>query len=219
MLARFGREEIVSALIGVPDFTAKHLGVDVLGEDCRIDSSVTVMRWGDRSDAVCLADRVSLYAYARLVLGDVNADPCVGIYIGAGTIINVGAYLSGEGGLLIGSEVLVGAHAKLLSAGHEIDGGDEIIARNRITRSRIVVEDGAWIGAGAILLEGVRVGRGAVVAAGAVLRSDVPDGMIAAGVPARVVRARRREAGNGDLTNSRQGVKKPSLWERWVRGA
>ena len=209
----------MSTLIGVPGTTSEHAGIDVLGAECRIDPTVTVMRWGTRGDALLLEDRVSIYAYVRLVLGDVNADPNVGLRVGAGTIVNVGAYLSGEGGLTIGADVLIGADAKLLSAGHEIDGGDEIIARNRITRARIVIEDGAWIGAGAIVLEGVRVGRGAVVAAGAVVRSDVPDGMIAAGVPARVIRARGREgapASGADMPLD--GAKRRSIWPRWMRG-
>jgi acetyltransferase-like isoleucine patch superfamily enzyme len=186
----------------------------VLGTGCRVDASVSVMRYGERSDVLCLADEVSLYANTRLVLGDVVADPCVGIRIGARTIVNVGAYLSGEGGLEIGADVLIGPHAKLLSAGHAIDEGDWIIARNRITRARIVVEDGAWIGAGAIVLEGVRIGRGAVVAAGALVRQDVPAGMVAAGMPARVLRARRLEglvdpAGTAPAA-SRRG------WRRWL---
>lgn len=181
-------------LLGIPDFTLSHAGVDVLGADCRIDPSVSVMRFGQRADVLCLADGVSLYAYTRLVLGDVVADPCVGIRIGARTIVNVGAYLSGEGGLEIGEDVLIGPHAKLLSAGHAIDEGDVIIARNRITRDKIKVGDGAWIGAGAVILEGVTIGRGAVVAAGALVRQDVPDGMVAAGMPARLLRSRRGNA-------------------------
>lgn len=181
-------------LLGVPDFTLAHAGVDVLGADCRIDPSVSVMRFGQRAEVLCLADGVSLYAQTRLVLGDVVADPCVGIRIGARTIVNVGVYLSGEGGLEIGEDVLIGPHAKLLSAGHAIDEGDVIIARNRITRAKITVCDGAWIGAGAIVLEGVTIGRGAVVAAGALVRQDVPAGMVAAGMPARLIRSRRGDA-------------------------
>lgn len=181
-------------LLGVPDFTTSHAGVDRMGADCRIDSSVSVMRFGQRPDVLCLAEGVSIYAQTRLVLGDVVADPCVGIRIGARTIVNVGGYLSGEGGLEIGEDVLIGPHVKLLSAGHAIDEGDAVIARNRITRARIVVEDGAWIGAGAIVLEGVTIGRGAVVAAGALVRQDVPPGMVAAGMPARLIRSRRGDA-------------------------
>jgi acetyltransferase-like isoleucine patch superfamily enzyme len=181
-------------LLGIPDFTASHAGVDRMGAECRIDPSVSVMRFGQRPDVLCLADGVSIYAQTRLVLGDVAADESVGLRIGARTIVNVGCYLSGEGGLQIGEDVLIGPHAKLLSAGHAIDEGDAIIARNRITRARIVVEDGAWIGAGAIVLEGVTIGRGAVVAAGALVRQDVPAGMVAAGMPARLIRHRRGDA-------------------------
>jgi len=181
-------------LLGIPDFATSHAGVDRMGVDCRIDPSVSVMRFGQRADVLCLADGVSIYAQTRLVLGDVVADPCVGIHIGARTIVNVGGYLSGEGGLEIGDDVLIGPHVKLLSAGHAIDEGDSVIARNRITRAKIVVEDGAWIGAGAIVLEGVTIGRGAVVAAGALVRQDVPAGMVAAGMPARLIRSRKGDA-------------------------
>jgi len=47
---------------------------------------------------------------------------------------------------------------------------------------------GSLIGMGAILLEGVRVGKGSIVGAGAVVTKDVPDGVVAAGVPAKVIR-------------------------------
>ncbi|WP_309025292.1 DapH/DapD/GlmU-related protein [Pelagicoccus sp. SDUM812002] len=50
--------------------------------------------------------------------------------------------------------------------------------------SPIVVEDDVWIGAGAILLPGVRIGRGAIVAAGAVVTKDVPAFARVGGVPA-----------------------------------
>jgi len=207
--------ELMPTVLGVPDFTPAFSGVDRLGSGCRIDPTVSVMRFSQREDVVCLADEVSLYAHTRLVVGDVVADPSVGITIGARTIVNVGCYLSGEGGLEIGADVLIGPHAKLLSAGHAIDEGDAIIARNRITRGKITVEDGAWIGAGAIVLEGVRIGRGAVVAAGALVRQDVPPGMVAAGMPARLVRVRR----SGQFIDARgaQMQGKPSLWHRVKR--
>ncbi|MBN1964171.1 MAG: acyltransferase, partial [Anaerolineae bacterium] len=55
-------------------------------------------------------------------------------------------------------------------------------------RAPVVIEDGAYIGAGAIILHGVHIGRCAVVAAGAVVREDVPDYTVVAGVPARPVK-------------------------------
>ena len=122
-------------LLGVPDTTSAFPGVDQLGAGCRIDPTVSVMRFGERSDVVQLADAVSLYAQTRLVLGEVTADPCVGIRIGARTIGNVGAYLSGEGGLEIGEDVLIGPHAKLAPARAAVDAGVGGIAWQPTTRS------------------------------------------------------------------------------------
>jgi maltose O-acetyltransferase len=60
--------------------------------------------------------------------------------------------------------------------------------RERLIRAeKIVVEDDVWIGAGAIIFPGVRVGRRAIIGAGAVVRQDVAAGSIVAGVPARVI--------------------------------
>lgn len=52
----------------------------------------------------------------------------------------------------------------------------------------IVVEDNVWIGACAIILPGVRIGKGSVVAAGAVITKDVPPYSVVAGIPARVIK-------------------------------
>ena len=54
-----------------------------------------------------------------------------------------------------------------------------------------MVEDDCWIGAGAMILDGVRIGRGCVIAAGAVVTRDMPAYSVVAGVPARVIKSRR----------------------------
>lgn len=72
---------------------------------------------------------------------------------------------------------------------------------------RIVVEDDVWVGHGAILLSGVRIGRGAAVAAGAVVRDDVPPYAIVAGDPARVAGQR--------LPDDRVAERERLLRERW----
>ena len=58
------------------------------------------------------------------------------------------------------------------------------------TLETTIVEDGASLGSGAVILAGVRVGRGALVGAGAVVTRDVPPGAVVVGNPARLIEAR-----------------------------
>lgn len=118
-------------------------------------------------------------------IGGVGAAGC--IRIGAGTVVNTEVRFGGARGRIeIGQNVLVGARVSFETASHGLiyEPGR---GRSATTQS-IVVEDEAWIGAGAIILQGVTIGRGAVIAAGAVVKDDVPARTVAGGVPARVLR-------------------------------
>lgn len=111
--------------------------------------------------------------------------------IGEGCDFGRLAYLDYSGGLAVGCRVAVSEGAKIFTHNHSVQNGSVNWMKNPIKFSGLVIEDDAWIGAGAILLAGVgRVGRGAIVAAGAVVTAEVPDDCIVAGVPARVVRKR-----------------------------
>lgn len=173
---------------GWPPYRTALAGVDRVGSRFRAGDGVSVFRTGNvHPDAgIFIADDVMLFDGVRLLLGDADTR----LSIAAGVVVNVGAYLSGEGGLEIHEQVLIGPHAKLLSAGHEIHRGDEVVARNPIIGAPIVIERGAWIGAGAIVLPGVRIGVGAVVGAGSVVTRDVAPMTVVAGSPARVLHRR-----------------------------
>ncbi|WP_027461053.1 gamma carbonic anhydrase family protein [Deinococcus murrayi] len=75
--------------------------------------------------------------------------------------------------------------------GHPCRLEEDVTVGHRAVVHGATCEAGSLVGMGAVMLSGSRLGRGAVLAAGAVLREGqaVPDGMLAAGVPARVVRA------------------------------
>jgi len=119
--------------------------------------------------------------------------PHAGIMIGAHTLIGESCVLRGQGGITIGDDVFLAPLVQILAVNHVYQDTTRPISHQGITAQGIVIEDGAWIGAGAIILDGVRVGRNAVVGAGAVVTRDVPACMLAAGNPARVVRDLRTE--------------------------
>ena len=73
---------------------------------------------------------------------------------------------------------------------HGIEPGKLIQEQPLYSKGDIIVGDDAWLGFGVIVLDGVRIGKGAVVGAGSVVTEDIPDGGIAVGVPARVVKMR-----------------------------
>lgn len=62
------------------------------------------------------------------------------------------------------------------------------VRNNLIKRAKIIVEDDVWIGANAVILPGIRIGRGVIVGAGAVVTADVPPYTVVAGIPARIIR-------------------------------
>lgn len=114
--------------------------------------------------------------------------PNAGISIGARSLIGESCILRGQGGITIGDDVYLAPLVQMLAVNHVYHDTTRPVSWQGITVQGIVVEDGAWIGGGAMILDGVRIGRNAVVGAGAVVTKDVPAYAIAVGNPARVVR-------------------------------
>lgn len=110
------------------------------------------------------------------------------IHIGRDSLIGELNVLRGQGGITIGDRVYTAPLVQILAVNHVFDDPTRPIIEQGITAEGIMIEDDAWIGAGAIITDGVRVGQGAVVAAGAVVTSDVPAHTVVGGAPARVLR-------------------------------
>lgn len=119
--------------------------------------------------------------------------PHAGIRIGARSLIGEACILRGQGGITIGDDVFLAPLVQMLAVNHVYHDTSRPISLQGITCQGITVEDGAWIGGGAIILDGVRIGKNAVVGAGAVVTRDVPDYCVAAGNPARIVRDLRSQ--------------------------
>ena len=92
--------------------------------------------------------------------------------------------------IYIGNGVQIAPNCSFFPYNHGIKAGNLIAKQPFTSKGDIVIGDDAWIGAESIILDGVKIGKGAVIGAGSVVTSDVPDGGIAFGVPARLIKFR-----------------------------
>lgn len=104
------------------------------------------------------------------------------IKLGNNVFINSNCLAMARGGITIEDDVMIAGNVQLLSNNH-----DEY-ERQVLTCEEIVIQKGAWIGAGASILPGVNVGKYAIVGAGAIVTKDVPDYAVVVGIPAKVVK-------------------------------
>lgn len=111
------------------------------------------------------------------------------IRVGERSFIGESVVIRGQGGVTIGDSVLIAPMARIMAVNHNFADIMRPVIDQGITCEGIVIEDGAWIGAGACVLDGVRIGRGSVIGANAVVTKDVPSHSIAVGVPAKVIRS------------------------------
>jgi acetyltransferase-like isoleucine patch superfamily enzyme len=107
-----------------------------------------------------------------------------GVYIADGLIVV--EELADSNNLTIGDRVSIAPRVTIVTSSHP--NHSRIAGVAPVQRGPVVIEADAWIGAGAVILPGVRIGRGAVVGALSVVTRDVPPLQIVAGVPALPVR-------------------------------
>jgi acetyltransferase-like isoleucine patch superfamily enzyme len=146
-----------------------------------------------------------------LVVLDAKGTSNRGIRIGRGVFLGRGTILScKDGDIELGDHVNIGFHSEVFSGssvtvgayglfaaytylvggGHEFDRLDvPVIEQERRSRG-IYLEENVWLGTGAKVLDGVRIGRDTVVGANAVVTEELPAGVVAAGIPAKVIRRR-----------------------------
>lgn len=94
--------------------------------------------------------------------------------------------LEDRGNLTLGDRVSIAPRVTLVLSSHPNDSRIRPFAP--VTRAPIVIEADVWLGAGVVVLPGVRIGRGAIVGANSVVTKDVPPLHVVAGLPAKTVR-------------------------------
>ena len=108
-----------------------------------------------------------------------------GVEIGSNTNLMHNVIISGEGGVKIGSFVMMAAGSRILTSNNGYPDIHAPMCEQELVKGPVVVEDDVWLGANVVVLPNVRIGRGAIVAANSLVTKDVPPFAIVCGVPAR----------------------------------
>jgi acetyltransferase-like isoleucine patch superfamily enzyme len=156
-----------------------HIGSHVVVDDnCLLDAK------GTQNRGIRIGDGV--FIGRNTILSCKNGD----IELADGANIGFNCELFSASRVTIGRDVLMAAYSYVIGGDHDFsDPAAPVLAQAR-TSAGVSIGDGAWLGAGAKILDGVQVGAHAVIGAGAVVRESVPAHAIAVGVPARVVSTR-----------------------------
>ena len=150
----------------------------VIDDNCLIDAK------GESNSGIRIASGV--FVGRNTILSCKNGD----IELGEAANIGFNCEIFSASHVRIGRSVLIAAYCYLIGGDHDFRDASRPVIDQARTSAGITVGDGAWLGAGAKVLDGVEIGAHAVVGAGAVVRESVPDRATAVGVPARVVGAR-----------------------------
>lgn len=129
--------------------------------------------------------------FSYLAKVELYVGPGARLEIGDDTFVNNGTSLSASAHIRIGSRVNIAPHCTIID--NDFHGTVDRDGPPKV--APIVIEDDAWLGTRVTVLKGVTIGRGSVIASGAVVTKDVPPGVLAGGVPARVIRRLDAAAG------------------------
>jgi len=100
--------------------------------------------------------------------------------LGTGSLIN-----ASEGKVTIGNNIAIAPHVKIFSYSHDFEAGKNINDLPKI--ASVIIEDDVFIGAGAVILPGVTIGKGARIAAGSVVINSVKENSVVGGIPAKTL--------------------------------
>jgi acetyltransferase-like isoleucine patch superfamily enzyme len=153
-----------------------HVGNDVVIDDnCLIDAK------GESNSGIRIGGGV--FVGRNTILSCKNGD----IDLGDGANVGFNCEIFSASRVQVGRNVLIAAYCYLIGGDHDFSDASRPVLDQARRSAGITVGDGAWLGAGAKVLDGVVIGANAVIGAGAVVRQSVPERATAVGVPARVV--------------------------------
>lgn len=164
--------------------TLRHPHKIRIGSDVVIDDHCLLDAKGEGNAGITIGTGV--FVGRNTILSCKNGD----IEIGDDANIGFNCEIFSAGHVTVGAHALIAAYCYIIGGDHDFsDAGRPVLEQGR-TAIGVTVGPGAWLGAGAKILDGVQIGANAVIGAGAVVRGPVPDRAIAVGVPARIIGTR-----------------------------
>ncbi|MFD6419385.1 acyltransferase [Streptomyces sp. NPDC060194] len=148
--------------------------------------------WIHLGDHCIIGEQVTLTAG---MMPDLDLGPHPILRLGNGVVLGRGSHVIADTSVTIGDDCYFGPYVYVTSTNHSYDDPHQPVGKQWPRTDPVAIGPGCWIGTGAVILPGARLGRNVVVAAGAVVRGEVPDHAVVAGAPARVVRSWSPEAG------------------------
>jgi acetyltransferase-like isoleucine patch superfamily enzyme len=156
-----------------------HIGDDVVIDDhCLIDAK------GESNSGIRIGSGV--FIGRNSILSCKNGD----IELANGANVGFNCEIFSASRVRIGANVLMAAYSYVIGGDHDFSDASRPVLEQSRRSVGVSIGEGAWIGAGAKILDGVTVGEGAIIGAAAVVREDVAARAVAVGIPARVVSTR-----------------------------
>ncbi|MDZ7291257.1 MAG: acyltransferase [candidate division KSB1 bacterium] len=180
LLGRVGRNVTFGANV-----VLRHPRKIRVGDNVVIDDNVVLDAKGEDNNGITIGNGV--FVGRNTILSCKNGD----IILDDNVNIGFNCEIFSASRVRIGKNILFAAYVYLVGGTHRFDRTDIPILFQERSSQGIEVDDNTWVGAHAVIFDGVRVGKDCVIGAGAVVNKDIPDWKIAVGVPAKVVQDRR----------------------------
>lgn len=138
--------------------------------------------------------RMDTPPYRRFSLGErsvIESFSCINNAVGdviIGNHTRIGLHNTIIGPVTIGNHVNLAQGITITALNHNFENPDQRIDEQGVSTKPIAIGNDVWIGANAVVLQGVTIGSHCVVAAGAVITKDVPDNTLVGGVPAKILK-------------------------------
>jgi acetyltransferase-like isoleucine patch superfamily enzyme len=152
-----------------------------IGDNVVIDDNCLVDAKGETNTGITIGSGV--FIGRNTILSCKNGD----IHVEEGANIGFNCELFSASRVRIGRDTLLAAYCYVIGGDHDFSDPAASVLEQGRRSAGVDVGEGAWLGAGAKILDGVIIGSRAIVGAGAVVRESIADGSIAVGIPARVV--------------------------------